>query len=354
MIVSNRRQYIFQPKFSLKPSKVVLFNEVSYYDDTSENMISCSGRKSSLMNNSSNEETPIALVRKFHNWHISKNAHKTIQEKIEWMYLLAKSKYVKTYSGKEIFNFKINFITLTLPSTQVHPTSEITGTCFNQFLTEIRQRTHMENYVWRLEFQQNGNVHYHIVTDMYVDYFLIQKIWNRIINKLGYVDTFQQKFSSMTFADYRKNSHFNDDITLQKLSGRYAKGVRENWTNPPTVDVKICSSNKAIAYYISKYFSKKGKELCKCNPLDNEENSFALRLWFCSRSLSKLKSICEYVGGASENWHQILLLASDTRNVILDYANCVFFELGKLANCLKEVLYPLFRNYAKSMQYSSA
>ena len=62
-----------------------------------------------------------------------------ILQKINWLYFLAKSKSVKTISGKEIYNFKINFITLTLPSKQIHPTNVITSQCLNQFITEMKK-----------------------------------------------------------------------------------------------------------------------------------------------------------------------------------------------------------------------
>ena len=87
----------------------------------------------------------------------------------------------------------------------------------------------MENYVWRLEFQGNGNVHYHIVTDSYIDYFFALKIWNRIINKLGYVDAYQEKFSKMSLNEYIENSKYHDNNTFDVLAKRYAKGKSVNW-----------------------------------------------------------------------------------------------------------------------------
>ena len=69
---------------------------------------------------------------------------------------MAKSRYKKTLTGVEIYNFKINFMTLTLPAKQMHPTAVITKNAFNQFLTEIRELYKMENYVWRIEFQKTG------------------------------------------------------------------------------------------------------------------------------------------------------------------------------------------------------
>ena len=189
-------RYVFMPKISLKPDRVTMFNEVLIRNYENNSLDSISKGRSKQYDSETGEE--IKLVKKYHNFKISHSAQKKIQEKINWLYTLAKSRYTKSYSGVEIFNFKVNFLTLTLPSEQKHNTAEITEKCFNQFLVEIRNRTKMENYVWRLEFQKNGNVHYHIVTDTFIDYHFAQKIWNRIINKLGYVDAYQEKFSKMS------------------------------------------------------------------------------------------------------------------------------------------------------------
>jgi hypothetical protein len=212
----------------------------------------------------------------------------------------------------------------------------------------------MENYVWRLEFQGNGNVHYHICTDVYIDYFLAQKIWNRIINKLGYVQAYKEKFSKMTLNEYYTAVKYSDHVDFNQLAKRYAKGKAENWENPPSVDVKVCTSNKAISFYISKYFSKKESEQTACNRLDNEENSFSLRLWFCSRSLSKLTSICEYKEHAPIDWFHVLRGVQKVREVVLDYAICLFFDVRDMANDIKAELYKAFRKYAIDSGYTSA
>lgn len=382
-----QRELIFIDKVSLKSDRVTLFTEILKRVPGTNDIVNI--RKKCISESNTGTQNPVvtspiasgavlelwpqpirapfentakfplpvfdkSIEKKFHNFEISTAAQRNIREKINWLYTLARSRYVKTYSGKEIFNFKLNFLTLTLPSKQCHPTSEITNLCFNQFLTEIRSRVKMENYVWRLEFQKNGNVHYHIVTDVFIDYFFAQKIWNRIINKLGYVDAYTAKFKGFSLQQYLDNCEKNDKNDFSVLSKRYAKGCSEGWKNPNSVDVKSCTSNKTIAFYISKYFSKDKDNSKKCNDLDNEENSFGLRLWFCSRSLSKLTSICDYREALSIDWFSFLKGAENVRHVICDYAQCLFFDLSKLTNYLKSVLFPVFRNYATSQGYSSA
>ena len=177
--------------FSLKAGSLSVYNRsyrINYCNNSAETAIIDKVKR--LANFGKSVEEIAALLsgnsagskslKKFHNFELSVNAQRKMREKINWLFALAKSRYKKTYSGKEIYNFKVNFITLTLPSVQIHPTSQVTNECFNQWLTELRNELNFENYVWRLEFQKNGNVHYHLVTDCYIDYHLSLKKWNII------------------------------------------------------------------------------------------------------------------------------------------------------------------------------
>lgn len=350
----NERRYIFTPKVSTRPNKIVTYNDVSFYGK--ENLKTPERLKKERLTfdergNITGTET---IKKQFHNFEISHQAQKNLQDKVTWLYHLAKSRYTKTYSGKEIFNFKINFLTLTLPSKQLHPTTQITSECFNQFLTEIRQRTKMENYVWRLEFQGNGNVHYHLVTDTFIDYFFCLKVWNRIINKLGYVDNFACKMKGLSLLDYWEAYGESKPENWDNCQKRYLKGRASNWENPPSVDVKVCTSSKAIGLYISKYFAKKEKSGCIKNDLDNENNSFSLRLWFCSRSLSKLKAVTEFCEAVDFRPDLLIKAVAGVRVFVHQYATCYYFELSKMTNYVKELLFPYLRNYANELGYSSA
>ena len=101
------------PKFSIEPNKISLYNEVkrssqlSKYPDTHENYVEKKIKKSVT------EVTEIAIIRKTHNLELSNNAFRTLKKRINWLYYLSKSKSVKTYSGKSIYNFKMCFLTLT-------------------------------------------------------------------------------------------------------------------------------------------------------------------------------------------------------------------------------------------------
>ena len=362
---SYNDNYLFAPKFSFTPEKICLYNEVSVRLKNTNDFVHPSVLKN-LNKIDLQDQTEIKkLVRKFHNFRISDNAYRNLKNKISWLYYLSKCRYVKTYNGIEIYNFKMLFLTLTLPSKQVHTTAHITKDYLNQFITEIKQRTGMNNFVWRLEFQKNSNVHYHIVTDTYIDYFLAQKIWNRIINKGGYVDKYSEKFMNMSLSQYfsytvqnavryGKVIENNEYYSFTSVAKRYALLRKNGFKNPNSVDVKSVSNGKKISSYISKYFGKNNEDKNCYNPLDNEENSKSIRLWFCSRSLSKLKSISHYIDEINWSPDSIIEKAKHVKYVVHRYCTVIYFDFHQLKNEVKKVFAQLFKRYSSNLGYLPA
>lgn len=365
--------YIVLPCFALEPNKFSTFNRVysrtKLQKDHVKGVQMRTGVNVACVKNDFSREdlnsyprikydesqlefsTKNKVSRAFHNFTISPNAHRTLRRKINWLYYMAKSKYVKTYSGKTIFNFKMAFITLTLPSEQRHPTIEITKNLFNQFLTEVRQRTAMVNYVWRLEFQKNGNVHYHIATDTYLDYFFALGIWNRILDKAGYIAPYTAKHSALSLHKYNNlyNGHRKTDFAV--MAKRYARGSAKKWKNPNTVDVKSVISNQAISNYISKYFSKNTDGSAICNKLDTAENAKNLRLWFCSRSLSKLNSVTDFCDAVNFNLKTIIKKAKKYNEYSFKWANIIYFEIKSFLHAERAFVEQLLTNYARMQGY---
>ena len=289
--------------------------------------------------------------KRFHNFKVSESARKSIIEKINWLYFMATPRYKKSIHGKEIFNFRINFLTLTLPSKQVHPTSVITKECLNQFLTELKQTHQMENFIWRLEFQKNGNVHYHLVTDVFLDYVIVLKSWNRILSKLGYIQPYTEKHALMSLDQYCKAYSNNGQTPFETLKKRYARGRALSWKVPNTVDVKSVMGSKKIAFYISKYFGKKDKSGTEKNELDNINNAMGLRLWFCSRSLSKLKKISDFVPAFAIDLVSIVKQAKDLFVVVHEYCTSFFFSISELPNEIKGTIIKILREYCEEKKY---
>lgn len=339
------------PCYSLTPHRLSLFNRRFLKTEKSSDNKILILEKEKVNKIANIYGDKFEVEKRYHNFEISEAGRKRMILKINWLYFLAKSRNKKTSKGLDIFNFKINFLTFTLPSKQMHPTSDITKNCFNQILTELRESYNLENFVWRLEFQKNGNVHYHLVTDVYIDYYQVLKKWNRIIGKLGYTQAYKEKHVAMSLNDYYNEYHQEGKDDFLVLKERYARGRASSWSIPNSVDVKAVAGSKKIAFYISKYFSKKEKTKVKCNSLDNMGNSMGLRLWFCSRSLSKLDKVSDFIESSKFDLLNIVTAVKDTLEVVHDYCVSYFFSFASLLNDGKRVIHELLYGYAMATGY---
>lgn len=317
-------------KISISPSSVSFTNQIQKQYRNSLGYWEFKEKSTHVKNDVQKSES--TLKKKWHNMEISKNSQRNLRQKIEYLFLYAKKRKIRTYNQKVIPNFKVVFLTLKLPSEQKHPSSIIITECLQPLFELFRKRLNMVNYVYRVEFQKNGNIHFHICTDTYIDYYFALKHWNRLLEKLGYITAFAEKMGKLSLKDYAEKygkDYQGKKIDFNIVKKRYENGVKKKWKNPNSVDVKNAKSGDNIGLYISKYFSKKdgGK---KMNELDNEENTFALRLCYWSRSLSRLKPEC-----MPKDYYDIdimkALAKDESVNIcFFDYCTVIYFDLKKL------------------------
>jgi len=148
------------------------------------------------------------------------------------------------------------FITLTLPSIQRHSDEQIKRELLNHFIIQLRRATSVVHYFWRAESQKNGNIHFHLLIDAFVPYSLLLHMWNTIVNKLGYLDKFQE------------------------VHGH---------NSPNSVDIKKPKNEAEIVEYVIKYAAK-----------DEENRLITGRIWGMSDSLRLLKVYSSHMSHSLE------------------------------------------------------
>lgn len=353
--MSNKEsRFLVIPKVSIRPNKVVFYNQFVKNKCTDD----VSLYPSNTCRNKDVTKVGIPVRRQpgcnKHNFEISLKAASRIKEKVTWLYELAKNKTVTTTGGKTLYSFRMNFITLTLPSVQEHDTAQITSICLNQFLVECSKKFGLTNYVWRLEFQKNGNVHYHIATDCFIDYTSCKLIWNRCLNKLGYIAKYQEKFIGMTFKDYCENYNDNGKVPFNTLRERFGRGTATRWDSPNTVDVRVVTNAKNISFYIAKYITKKSEHTLNPVVSSREPSDSNLRLWFCSRSLSRLDKISVFLDEYDSLVDSCLSGLSEVKKFVHDYCEVWYFDKLKQVNEVKRNLWLLYRRYSSSTGYIPA
>lgn len=161
-----------------------------------------------------------------------------------WLHAHQAHNYQKKEGFEKIRN-QFTFITLTLSAEQIHCDKEIKRKCLMPFLQSLKRKSNFGAYLWVSEKQKNGNIHFHILSDKFIKWQLIKKLWNKAQNNLGYIDQFEKR--------HKHRAPNSTDIHSLK-----------NINNP--------------AAYITKYFTEEKTLLPQCG-----------RLWNCSQNLKELK-----------------------------------------------------------------
>lgn len=209
---------------------------------------------------------------------LSRKAITGLRNAINWLAISAQQKRVYVRKSDKSFNFKIAFITVTLPETLAPVSStDLQKKLLNPFLVYLRKVQGLKNYVWRIEHQANGRLHVHITCDTFIHHEVIRTNWNKQLRKHGILEEFYAKFK-----------HYN----------------------PNSTDIHSVKNIKNIAGYLAKYFSKKNsdytlrknKKVLKLSPLNwkgwykqrlNFWNSplnprpISGRIWSCNYELSQ-------------------------------------------------------------------
>src|SRR5690606_21615849 len=223
--------------------------------------------------------TVFNLKKKKSSVNLSASSKKEIRDSIFSMYQLSKPRTVKSVNGKFIYNFRQSFVTLTLPSKQVHSDVEIKK-CLNHFLTNIRRSFKVENYVWKAELQKNENIHFHLSFDKYIHFQAIRYYWLLAIKPLGYVDAYAAKWSNLTISEYANKR----GLSVAEAVNAYSQGVRSKWQSPNCVDASAVTTASSVSRYLSKYFAKHDD-----NDLDADRTGAFWKVSARSQSLSPFR-----------------------------------------------------------------
>lgn len=209
---------------------------------------------------------------------VSEQARRKMSKATEYLlYLADQNSATSNYSGKT-FNFKIAFVTLTLPSKQVHTDNEIKERCLNQMLIELKVRYKVRFYLWRAEKQKNNNIHFHILVDKFIPWSELRDRWNRIVNKLGYVERYRDEMKLFHREGFRVRENLLKHWDYQKQVKAYQKGKINDWSSPNSTDIHSIRKINNVKAYVLKYCTK-----------DEENHEVEGRLWGSSEELSNIK-----------------------------------------------------------------
>lgn len=282
---------------------------------------------------------------------MSKTTRRKIFDRVNTLYTLSPSRRIEMQNGKTLYNFRASFITLTLPSKQMHADVEIKSKCLNQFLVELRKHYKLENYIWKAELQKNENIHFHLVCDRYLDYQALRRRWNRCLEKLGYVSAYQDKMSKLTFAEYCKIRHADTNEKIQDAAKAFAAGQRSKWCNPNSVDVRSVKNKRDLASYIAKYIAKEIKPEEMDEATEARGLSFG-RVWACSQSLN----LPMFSGSIPRDMFKKLVeyfqkIPNKVKHYAGDFFSVYYFNIDTFTKDTRQLFLDFFKRSAEFYSY---
>lgn len=328
------------PKITIHPDRICLFKEVNWHPTKPSSKII----DPSVSDENEINQNFIKSTRK-NNGYLSTHAKRKLYRAIDYLLITSKKKKVYSKLQKKYITFKIVFVTLTLPSEQCHSDKEITNLCLNQFFIELQRYHHIKKYIWRAEKQNNGDIHYHILINEFIEYQELRKRWNRIVNKLGYVDRYRVKMKNYFKNGFKLSDNPNDKRTIEQQRRAFIIGQKSDWTSPNSTDIHDTRKIYDIKKYIGKYLTKNPDLTLNSTQIEIDKLQVRSRLWSCSQNLSNISGCQLY-----EDWEisdELEKLATNSKCKIYRdcYFSVLFINIQDFCRFGSTVLYNYFSAY---------
>lgn len=227
---------------------------------------------------------------------------KRLRKCIEWLYIISKRKSCYNRETKKWFNFRLNMLTLTIPSPYNMEDKEVYRLLLKPFLRNLKSEYRGCLYVWKAEVQDNGALHFHINTNVFVAIPWLQLTWNKVLIKNGLLGNTKQMSSTTTHV----KAIFQPEKLARYLSSYISK--KDNMKKP-------------WKRYLRRYIKKLRNEKISCKLPKNYYKMFKrkidIKLWDCSEELKKLKITCvDYSEEIAQGMNEFI---SRENKMIYDY-----------------------------------
>ncbi len=287
---------------------------------------------------------------------ISYKAQRRLSQAVDWFIYMAKPKKLYPNRPECDLQFRLNFITLTLCMPQVHDDNTIKKKMLQPFLDTLRKTWNCNRYMWRAESQKNGNIHFHLITDVYIPYWEIAKRWDAIQKSLGYLDRYHEKHPGKQ----PPGTEIRSVKKIRKLGAYLSKYCSKN----PNGDMYT-----ALTKHLADENSPKTADSCSSGSPDPDGHgslkpcynpsealkiypasagkfrSIGGKLWGLSYSLSRCKSAVACVWDITDRSLHKLWAVFGEKATEYDYHTCMYIPVAEWAKSVKGSLYSIFTDY---------
>lgn len=282
--------------------------------------------------NPKKREKKIPVYNK-HNGQVSNKAATKIRNAINWMLLFSQTKFVYSKAEKKTFSFKLNFITLTLPSEQKQSDDYVKKEILVPFIEWMTKTKGAFMWLWKAEAQNNGNIHFHITSHQFIHWRSVRAKWNTLCAKHGYCKVFQDGSNDKGDSATQIKAAKNPETVGAYLAKYISKNDRtKNKAKKP----------KGLPIYLSQLKSETATNYCYSSysvlkrPIEG-------RLWACSNNIASINCfVSQFKNSGLEIDTMREEIISITENTKEDrYYNCFFYEnicTGNVPELLKKTV----------------
>lgn len=200
---------------------------------------------------------------------------------------------------------KLVFLTLTLSAVQIHPDQEIKSKVLKPFMRWLRESEKCTSYIWKAEVQKNGNIHFHVIIDQFVDKDSIRLKWNECQDNLGYHERYKIKFGDK---------------------------------QAPSTQIEVVENQEQIERYIGKYISK--NQGCR---------SIEGRVWDASKNVKSLRYFEIERDVTTEKNLQKEVIKRNVKFEVLEGCNVYTLENVKIEDVMSYHSLELYHAYCKCL-----
>lgn len=139
-------------------------------------------------------------------------------------------------------DFRIAFTTLTIPTHKTVKASVGHSKLLQPFLRTARRKWGVEDYIWKAELQERGQLHYHVTWNRFIEFTKIRDEWNKLLRRERLSDEYAARYG-----------HFNPNSTdvhavwkIRNLKAYLAKYIAKSEQNKTALDGRVWDASKSL------------------------------------------------------------------------------------------------------------
>jgi hypothetical protein len=239
---------------------------------------------------------------------LSDKAKTNLRNCFNWLRIISNQKEVYSKQENKTFKFKLNFITLTLPSVQVHSDEYIKSRLLEPFLKWMGRSWNANSYIWKAEVQNCGNIHFHITTNKFIHWKSVRTKWNRLLAAHGYCKVYQDgtndKGDSATKIHAVKNEKEITSYIVGYVSKKDTfKSIKKNGVGKKQyIYSESCEINNH--YYLKELYRQVE---CIGKEVREYKREVHGRIWSASYNLNQSSMVINSTQGSYDSLNDVLL-----------------------------------------------